>query len=118
MPRAKKGAARHRTKKRLLQRIEGHRGATRTHYRLAKEALVRAGVYARFGRKQRKRQFRGLWITRLSAACRSRGLRYSQLIDGLKKAKITINRKMLSEIAIADPAAFDTIVNTVKQAIA
>ncbi len=118
MPRAKKGAAKHRTKRRLSKRIEGHRGATRTSLRLAKEALVRAGVYARFGRKQRKRQFRGLWITRLSAACLSRGLRYSQLIDGLKKAKVTINRKMLSEIAIADPAAFDTIVNTAKQAIA
>lgn len=118
MPRARKGAARHRTKKRLLRAIEGHRGATRTHYRLAKEALVRAGVYARFGRKQRKRQFRGLWITRLSAACRQRGLRYSQLIAGLKKANITINRKMLSEIAIADPAGFDMIVNAAKASIA
>lgn len=117
MPRARKGAARHRTKKRILQRIEGHRGATRTNYRLAKEALVRAGVYARFGRKQRKRQFRCLWITRLSAACRQRGLRYSQLIAGLKKAKIAINRKMLSEIAIADPAGFDMIVNTAKASI-
>jgi len=118
MPRARKGAARHRAKRRVLQRIEGHRGAARTHYRLAKDALIRAGVYARFGRKQRKRQFRGLWITRLSAACRQRGLRYSQLIDGLKKAKITINRKMLSEIAIADPPAFDVIVNAAKAAIA
>ena len=117
MPRARKGAARHRTKKRVLQRVEGHRGATRTNYRLAKEALVRAGVYARFGRKQRKRQFRGLWITRLSAACRQRGLRYSQLIAGLKKANITMNRKMLSEIAIADPAGFDKIINAAKQAI-
>jgi large subunit ribosomal protein L20 len=118
MPRVKKGAARHRTKKRILKAIEGHRGATRTNYRLAKEALVRAGVYARAGRKQRKRQFRGLWITRLSAACKARGLRYSQMIHGMKKANITINRKMLSEIAIADPPAFDLIVNAVKAVIA
>lgn len=79
-------------------------------YRLAKEAVIRAEVNARVGRKRRKRDFRGLWITRLSAACRQRGIRYSQLIDGCKKANIAINRKMLSEIAISDPAAFDAIV--------
>jgi len=118
MPRAKKGAARHRAKKRVLKAIEGHRGATRTHYRLAKDALIRAGVYAFAGRKQRKRQFRGLWITRLSAACRQRGLRYSQFIAGLKKANITINRKMLIEIAIADPPTFDCLITAAKAAIA
>jgi large subunit ribosomal protein L20 len=118
MPRARKGAARHRTKRRVLKAIEGHRGATRTHYRLAKDALIRAGVYAFAGRKQRKRQFRALWITRLNAACRSRGIRYSQFISGLKKAEIKLDRKMLSEIAIADAAAFDIIVNAAKAALA
>jgi len=77
---------------------------------------VRAGVNARIDRKRRKRDFRGLWITRLSAACRQRGIRYSQFINGLKKANIQLNRKMLSEIAIADPAGFDTIVEAAKAA--
>jgi large subunit ribosomal protein L20 len=86
-------------------------------YRLAKEAVTRAGVYARVGRKLRKRDFRGLWVTRLSAACRQRGIRYSQFINGLKKANITLNRKMLSEIAISDPTGFDAIVETVTAAI-
>jgi large subunit ribosomal protein L20 len=86
-------------------------------YRLAKEAVIRAGVYARVGRKLRKRDFRRLWVTRLSAACRQRGIRYSQFINGLKKANITLNRKMLSEIAISDPTGFDAIVETVKVAI-
>lgn len=77
---------------------------------------MRVGVYARFGRKLRKRDFRALWITRLTAACRQRGIMYSRLISGLKKAGIGLNRKMLSEIAIADPAAFDAIVAAAKVA--
>ena len=117
MPRVTKGAARHRAKKRVLKAVKGHRGAAGRHYRLAKEALVRATVNARIGRKQRKRDFRALWITRLSAACRQRGIRYSRFINGLKKANIQLNRKMLSEIAIADPAAFDAIVENAKAAI-
>jgi large subunit ribosomal protein L20 len=84
---------------------------------LAKEAATRAGVYARVGRKLRKRNFRGLWIIRLSAACRQRGIRYSQFINGLKKANIALNRKILSEIAITDPAGFDAIVEAAKAAI-
>ena len=110
MPRARKGAARHRAKKRVLKAVKGHRGAAGRLYRLAKEAVVRANVNARIGRKNRKRDFRGLWITRLSAACRQRGVRYSQFINGCKKAGIALNRKMLSEIAVADPAGFDAIV--------
>jgi large subunit ribosomal protein L20 len=86
-------------------------------YRLAKEAGVRAGVRARIDRRRRKRDFRGLWITRLSAACRQRGIRYSRFIDGCKKANIALNRKMLSEIAVADPKAFDTIVQAVNAAL-
>jgi len=78
---------------------------------------MRAQVNARVGRKLRKRDFRGLWIIRLSAACRQRGIRYSQFINGLKKANIALNRKMLSEIAIADPQAFDAVVAQAKAAL-
>ena len=114
MPRVRKGAARRHAKKRILKAVKGHRGSAGRLYRLAKEATVRAAVNARTGRKLRKRDFRGLWITRLSAACRQRDIRYSQFINGCKKANIQLNRKMLSEIAIADPAGFDAIVEQIK----
>ncbi len=110
MPRVRKGAARRQARKRIVKAVKGHRGAAGQLYRLAKEAGVRANVNARIDRKRRKRDFRGLWITRLSAACRQRGIRYSEFINGCKKANIALNRKMLSEIAIADPKAFDAIV--------
>lgn len=118
MPRVRKGAARHQAKKRILKAVKGHRASAGRLLRLAKEATVRAAVNARVGRKLRKRDFRALWITRLNAACRQRDLRYSQFIDGCKKANIQLNRKMLSEIAIADPAGFDAIVDAAKAAIA
>jgi large subunit ribosomal protein L20 len=114
MPRVRKGAARRRAKKRILKSVKGHRSAAGHLYRPAKEAATRSQVYARVGRKLRKRDFRGLWITRLSAACRQRGIRYSQFINGCKKANIGLNRKMLSEIAIADPASFDSIVEAAR----
>ncbi len=110
MPRVRKGAARRQAKKRVLKAVKGHRGSAGHLYRLAKEATVRSAVNARVGRKLRKRDFRGLWIIRLSAACRQRGIRYGQFINGCKKAKIALNRKMLSEVAIADPEGFDAIV--------
>ncbi len=116
MPRVRKGAARHQAKKRVLKSVKGHRGAPGRLYRLAKEATVRAAVNARIDRKRRKRDFRAVWITRLSAACQQRGIRYSQFIDNCKKANIGLNRKMLSEIAIADPQGFDAIVETSKTA--
>ena len=116
MPRVRKGAARRQAKKRILKAVKGHRGSAGRLYRLAKEATVRAAVNARIDRKRKKRDFRGLWITRLSAACRQRGVRYSQFINGLKKANIALNRKMKSEIAIADPKGFDAIVEAVKAA--
>ena len=117
MPRVRKGAARHQAKKRILKAVKGHRGSAGRLYRLAKDAVVRAQVNARVGRKLRKRDFRSLWITRLSAACRQRGISYSVFINGCKKANIQLNRKMLSEIAIADPAAFDAIVEASKAAL-
>ena len=110
MPRVRKGAARHQAKKRILKAVKGYRASRGRLYRQAKEATMRAAVNARVDRKRRKRDFRGLWIIRLSAACRQRGIRYSEFINGLKKANVGLNRKMLSEIAAADPKCFDAVV--------
>ena len=118
MPRVRKGAARHQAKKRILKRAKGYQGSRGHLYRHAKEAVARAAVRARIDRKRRKRDFRGLWIVRLSAACRQREIRYSQFINGCKKANIQLNRKMLSQIAIDDPAGFDAIVEAAKAALA
>lgn len=117
MPRVCRGAARRQSKKRIFQVVKGHRGPDGKLLRLAKEAAVRANVNARIGRKQKKRTYRGLWIIRLSAACRQRGIIYSHFINGCKKAGIGLNRKMLSELAIAAPAAFDQIVEKAKAAL-
>jgi large subunit ribosomal protein L20 len=114
MPRVRKGAARNKARKRVLKAVKGYRGATGRQLRLAKEATVRAAVNARVGRKLKKRDYRGLWIIRINAACKTHDIRYSQFICGLKNAKIELNRKMLSEIAIADPAAFELIVEKAK----
>jgi large subunit ribosomal protein L20 len=114
MPRVRKGAARRQAKKRVFQAVKGHRGSAGRLLRLAKEAGTRAAVNARVDRKRKKRDFRGLWIIRLNAACKQRGLRYSEFICSCKKANIGLNRKMLSEIAIADPAGFDAIVAQVQ----
>src|SRR3990172_3744883 len=103
MPRARKGAARHRAKKRLLKLAEGYWGARSKLYCMVKQSVVRSLVYAYRDRRARKRDFRRLWITRLNAACRARGLTYSQFIKGLKDAHIELDRKVLSNIAIADP---------------
>ncbi len=110
MPRVRKGAARRKSHKRVLKAVKGYRGATGSTYRLAKEAATRANANAFADRRKKKGNFRSLWITRVNAACKSRGVRYSEFINGLSKAKIKLNRKMLSEIAIADSAGFDAIV--------
>jgi large subunit ribosomal protein L20 len=110
MPRVRKGAARHRKHKKVLRAARGYYGAASRRYRTAKQATFRAGVYATRDRQAKKRNFRRLWITRISAACGQRGIKYSRLISALFDADIALNRKMLSEIAIADPAAFDKIV--------
>ena len=115
MPRTKSGAARHRRKVRLFRAARGYRGGRSKLYRTAKEAVVRAGANAYRHRRTRKRDFRALWITRLTAACRSRGIAYSRFIFGLHASGITMNRKMLSEIAIHDPQGFDAIVEIAKQ---
>jgi large subunit ribosomal protein L20 len=115
--RARKGAARTKANRRLFKAVKGFVGGRRRLLRTAKETLERAGAFAFRDRRARKRDFRRLWITRLSAACRERDLRYSQLIAGLKAAKIDLDRKSLSEIAIADPAAFDAVIGEVKAAL-
>ncbi len=115
MGRATSGAARHRKKVRLLRKVKGYRGAPGKRWRLAKEAVVRAGVYAYRHRRLRKRDFRALWVTRLTAACRMRGITYSRFIFGLTAAGVELNRKMLSELAISSPDEFDVIVELAKQ---
>ena len=112
------GAARHKKKKRLFQKAKGYRGGRSKLLRTVKETLLRSEAYAYRDRRTRKREFRKLWIIRINAAARERGLRYSELICGLKKAGIELDRKTLSEMAIHDPAAFDAVVDKAKQAIA
>lgn len=114
MPRARKGAARHQSKKRVLKAAKGYRGGRSKLWRTAKEVVVRAAATARADRRRKKRDYRSLWITRLAAACEQRGIKYSRLIFGLRKANIALNRKMLSELAIHDPAAFDAVVDLAK----
>ena len=116
--RTKKGAARTRAKRRLFKRTKGYRGGRNNLLRTAKETVIRADVFAYRDRRLRKRDFRRLWITRINAATRQRGLRYSEFVSGLGKTGIELNRKMLSEMAIHDPAAFDTVVEQVKEALA
>ena len=110
MPRVRYGAARHRRKIRVLRAAKGYRGGRSKLYRTALDAVTRSGAYAYRDRRNRKRDFRSLWVTRLTAACRARGMRYSRFIFGLKAASVIINRKMLSEVAIHDPQAFDAVV--------
>jgi len=115
--RTTKGAARNRAKKRLFRKTKGYWGARGHGLRTAKETLVRAGVYAFRDRRARKRDFRRLWIIRINAAVRERGLRYSEFIHGLEKANIALDRKILAELAVSDPQAFDQIVETVRETI-
>ncbi len=112
--RTTKGAARTKAKRRLFKKAKGYVGGRRRLLRTVKETLVRAEAFAFRDRRARKREFRRLWITRISAACRERGISYSVFMNGLKKAQIELDRKMLSEIAIFDPAAFDKIVEEAK----
>jgi large subunit ribosomal protein L20 len=116
--RTTKGAARRQAKRRLFKKVKGYVGGRHRLYRTAKESLVRAGVFAYKHRKTKKREFRRLWIIRINAACRERGLRYSQFIDGLNKAGLELDRKTLSELAISDPAAFDAVFEQAKAALA
>ncbi|MFV0442597.1 MAG: 50S ribosomal protein L20 [Planctomycetaceae bacterium] len=108
--RVSSGKTRHKAKKRLMKAARGNYGGRSKLYRSAKETLLRAGVYAFRDRRVKKREFRSLWITRITAACKERGIRYSTFIHGLNLAGITLNRKSLSELAIHTPAVFDELV--------
>lgn len=113
-----KGAARTKAKRRIFKRAKGYVGGRRKLLRTAKETILRAGVFAFRDRRRRKRDFRKLWIIRIGAAVRERGLNYSQFINGLSKTNLDLDRKSLSELAIHDPAAFDAVVEKVKAALA
>lgn len=116
MPRVRKGAARAQARKRILRAARGYYGVKSRHKYQAENALIRAGVYRFRDRRRLKRDMRRLWVTRITAACRMRGTRYSLFINGLKMAGINLNRKMLSQIAVEDPKLFDTIVQTAVKA--
>ena len=116
MARIKGGLGAKKRHNRVLKLAKGYRGARSKQYRVAKQSVMRALTSSYAGRKQRKRDFRRLWITRISAACKANGTNYSTFMNGLKKAGITLNRKMLSEIAIADPKAFTALVEQAKNA--
>ena len=104
-------------RKKTLKLSKGYWGSKSRHFKMAKQAVMKSGNYAYIGRKARKRDFRRLWITRISAACRMNGISYSMFMNGLKKAGVTLNRKMLSEVAIADEAAFKALVEKAKAAL-
>lgn len=104
-------------RKSVLKAAKGYWGAKSTHFKMAKQAVIKSGVYAYIGRKQKKRNFRQLWITRISAQAKVCGLNYSQLMHGLKLAGIDLNRKMLAEIAVSDKDAFAVICDKAKAAL-
>jgi large subunit ribosomal protein L20 len=115
MPRVRKGAARTQSRRKLLRAARGYWGTKSRHKQQAKVAVMRAGQFAWEHRRARRRDFRRLWITRITAACRMRGTRYSRFINGLQQAGILLNRKMLSQIAIEDPKAFDELVTRAEE---
>ena len=117
MARIKGAVTTRRRHKKILKLAKGYRGAKSKLFRTANEAVMKSLVYSYIGRKQKKRDFRQLWIARINAAARMNGISYSRLMNGLKRANIEINRKMLSEIAIADPAAFTALVEKAKAAL-
>ena len=117
MARIKGGMNAKRKHNKVLKLAKGYRGARSKQYRVAKQSVMRALTESYKGRKQKKRDFRRLWISRINAACRANGTTYSAFMNGLKKAGITLNRKMLSEIAIADEAAFKALVEKAKASV-
>lgn len=110
MARVRPAGATRRRRRRILRAARGYRGTRSKLFRVARQAVIRAGQYAYRDRRTRKRDFRALWIIRITAACKARGVSYSHFIGGLRQANVLLNRKMLSEVAISDPAAFDKLV--------
>lgn len=118
MARVKRGVVARRRHKKILNQAKGYYGARSRVFRVAKQAVIKAGQYAYRDRRQRKRQFRSLWITRINAASRANGLSYSRLIAGLRKANIELDRKVLADLAVHDKVAFSAIVESAKTALA
>ena len=118
MPRVKRGVVAHRRHKKVLKQAKGYYGARSRVFRVAKQAVTKAGQYAYRDRRQRKRQFRALWITRINAQSRANGLSYSRLINGLKKAEIGLDRRVLADLAVHDKQAFAAIVEQAKASLA
>jgi large subunit ribosomal protein L20 len=117
MPRVKRGVVAHRRHKKVLKQAKGYYGARSRIFRVAKQAVTKAGQYAYRDRRQRKRQFRALWITRINAQSRANGLNYSRFINGLKKAEIGLDRRVLADLAVHDKPAFAAIVEQAKAAL-
>lgn len=117
MARVKRGVVAHARHKKVLKQAKGYYGARRKVYRVAKQAVTKAGQYAYRDRRQRKRQFRRLWIVRINAAARQCGLSYSRFMDGLNKANIEIDRKVLADLAVNDPAAFGALAEKAKASL-
>ena len=118
MPRVKRGVTAHARHKKILALAKGYRGRRKNVFRIAKQAVMKAGQYAYRDRRTRKRVFRRLWIARINAASRELGVSYSKFMAGLKKAQIDIDRKVLADLAVNDPAAFGSIVDKVKAQLA
>ena len=118
MPRVKRGVTAHARHKKILTLAKGYRGRRKNVYRIAKQAVMKAGQYQYRDRRQRKRQFRTLWIARINAAARLNGLSYSKMMHGLKVAGVDINRKMLAEMAVNDAEGFATLAEAAKAALA
>ena len=117
MARVKGGIMSHKRRKKVLKLAKGYYGSRHRLFRTAKQAVMKSGRYAFIGRKQKKREFRKLWITRISAGCKMNGMNYSTFMNGLKKSGVTLNRKMLSEMAIHDAAGFTALCEQAKQAL-
>ncbi len=117
MPRVKRGVTAHARHKKVMKKAKGYYGARSRVYRVAKQAVTKAAQYAYRDRRQRKRQFRGLWIVRINAAAHENGLSYSRLINGLKKAAVEVDRKVLADLAVHDKAAFAAIAEKAKAAL-
>ncbi len=118
MARVKRGVVAKARHKKILRQAKGYYGARSRTYKVAKQAVIKAGQYAYRDRRQRKRQFRALWITRINAAARQHGLSYSRLVNGLKRADIQVDRKVLADIAVHDPEAFGAIAKAASDALA
>jgi large subunit ribosomal protein L20 len=118
MARVKRGVVARRRHRKVLNRAKGYYGARRKIYRVAKQAVIKAGQYAYRDRRQRKRDFRSLWITRINAAAREHGLSYSRFINGLKRAEIEIDRKVLADLAVHDKAAFKALAEKAQASLA